>query len=127
MERLPGEQELLDMITKNFSFGATMDQLIGVFDHKGTREVSVPQLLEVLVAHGEVHTFADLYKPGPKPQSQDLATPTRFEAELAAAAMTEYRFKCTEGHEFSVLSKELVKDDLECLVYKCWALADAQR
>lgn len=66
--RLPGEAELLKYMREYWYYGAMLEQLDSLFTYKLKCEhvqlrVTVPQLLEVMVAYGDVRFDGKLYYP----------------------------------------------------------------
>ena len=70
MRRLEGELELLNLIRNHWPYGGTIDQLEAVFFEKIPAPISFPQLLEILVAQGEVLEVNGLYSPAPQKTDQ---------------------------------------------------------
>lgn len=61
--RLPGEQELLTHMVSHWPYGGTLGQISATFDPLRRREVSAEQLIEVLLAYGDITEVGGLYYP----------------------------------------------------------------
>lgn len=109
-------------------YGVTLGQLDALFDHRGKREVSVPQLLEFLVASGEVVEKDGVYTAMSEAALAASEQPPMVVETGVTEDVTERHYRCLADstHEFSILSKPNLEMArlVDCPVSVCFSEAE---